>query len=134
MYPFIKQKDLKDCGCCSLLMILRYYGGDVSLEYIRDITNTTRNGTNAYDLINGCKKLGFDSYGVKGDINDLDNSLLPCISHVVINKSYEHFIVLYKINKKKKIIYVADPLKRKRLNVSSFFVPKNKGFSEVYIF
>ena len=131
MYPFIKQKDLKDCGCCSLLMILRYYGGDVSLEYIREITNTTRNGTNAYDLINGCKKLGFDSYGVKGDINDLDNSLLPCISHVVINKSYEHFIVLYKINKKKKIIYVADPNKHKIIKMS--FTNFNKISTNVFI-
>ena len=37
----------KDCGICSLLSIIRFYGGDVSKEYLREITNTTKNGVSA---------------------------------------------------------------------------------------
>ena len=35
----ILQDDLKDCGVCCLLMLTKYYGGGVSKEYLRDITN-----------------------------------------------------------------------------------------------
>ena len=108
-YPFEKQKDLKDCGVCSLLMIIRYYGGGVSKEYLRELTNTTKLGTTAYDIIQAANKLGFNSTGVKGNISDLDESNSPCIAHVVIKKSYQHFIVIYKVDKKKKKLLIADP-------------------------
>jgi len=50
-YPFVKQEGFKDCGCASLLMIIRYYKGNVSIERLRDLTHTNKNGTNAYNLI-----------------------------------------------------------------------------------
>ena len=37
----VLQDGTKDCGVCSLLSIIRFYGGDVSKEYLREITNTT---------------------------------------------------------------------------------------------
>jgi len=117
-YPFVKQKDLKDCGCCCLLMLTRYYGGGVSLEYLRELTNTSKRGTTAYDLIEGSKKLGFNSIGVRGNINDLDNTKTPCIAHVVINKSYEHFIVIYKVDKKKNRLLIADSNKNNLTKIS----------------
>lgn len=108
-YPFERQKDLKDCGVCCLKMITKYFGGGISSEYLRNITNTTKDGVTAFDLIEGAKKLGFSAYGVSGDILNLDNTNLPCIAHVVLKKSYQHFIVIYKINKKKKELLIADP-------------------------
>lgn len=108
-YPFEKQKDLKDCGVCCLLMLTRYYGGDVSKEYLREITNTTKEGVSAYDLIEGAKNLGFDSYGVNGDIKELKIENTPCIAHVIYKKRYQHFIVIYKTNKRKRFLLVADP-------------------------
>lgn len=108
-YPFEKQNDLKDCGVCSLLMLVRYYGGGVSKEYLRNITNTTKSGVSAYDLIEASKTLGFDSFGVRSDISKINKKYLPCIAHVVINKSYQHFVVIYKIDHKKKMILLADP-------------------------
>lgn len=108
-YPFERQKDLKDCGVCCLLMLTRYYGGGISKEYLRDITNTTKDGVTAFNLIEGAKKIGFDAYGVKGDIEELDNKNCPCIAHVIYKKSYQHFIVIYKIDKKKKRLLIADP-------------------------
>ena len=108
-YPFEKQKDLKDCGVCCLLMLIRYYGGGISKEYLRDITNTTKEGVTALDLIEGAKKIGFDAYGVKGSIEELDNNNCPCIAHIVYKKSYQHFVVIYKVDKKKKRLLIADP-------------------------
>lgn len=117
-YPFEKQRDLKDCGVCCLLMLTRYFGGSVSKEYLRELTNTNTNGTNAYNLIEAAKQLGFDSIGVKGNINNLNSNNLPCIAHVIYKKSYQHFIVIYKIDKKKKRLLIADPNNNSIKNLS----------------
>lgn len=108
-YPFVKQTDLKDCGVCCLLMLVRYYGGGVSKEYLREITNTTKEGVNAYSLIEGAKVLGFSGYGVKGKVESIEKEFLPCIAHVTMRKSYQHFIVIYKIDCKRMVMTIADP-------------------------
>lgn len=131
-YPFERQNDLKDCGVCSLLMLIRYYGGGVSKEYLRNITNTTKSGVSAYSLIEGAKTLGFDSFGVTGSIKKIDKKYLPCIAHVIINKSYQHFVVIYKINPKKKIILMADPSKNGITKIS--FTEFNKISTNQFIF
>lgn len=107
-YPLVKQDDLKDCGVCSLLSIIKYYKGNVSKEYLREITNTTKHGTNFFFLLEASRKIGFSSKAVTGELDDIDKNMLPCIAHVVINKSYEHFVVIYDINKNKKIVTIAD--------------------------
>lgn len=108
-YQWVRQDDLKDCGVCSLLTIIKTYGGGVSKEYLRQITKTNKNGTNALNLLNAGKKLGFDTKALKGNVLDLDKRLLPCIAHVIIDKKYQHFLVIVAIDKKKKIITVSDP-------------------------
>jgi len=108
-HKWIRQDDLKDCGVCSLLTIIRIYGGDASKEYLRKLTKTSKNGTNAFDLLEAGKTLGFDTKALKGNVLDLDKKLLPCIAHVIIDKKYQHFVVILNINKKKKIITVSDP-------------------------
>ena len=101
-YPFVKQVDLKDCASCSLLMIIKYYNGFVPLEKLRDITKTTKLGVNAYNLCEGAKEVGFEAECLKVSIDDLDNKeiFLPLIAHVTIN-NYGHYVVIYKVNKKK---------------------------------
>ena len=74
-YQCVKQDDLKDCGVCSLLSIIRYYGGDISREYLRELTYTTKNGTNAYFLMKAANEVGFSSKTVKGEITKLDKNL-----------------------------------------------------------
>ena len=120
-YPFEKQRDLKDCGICSLLMIVRYYGGAVSKEYLRELTNTSKSGVTAYDLINGAKKIGFDIYGVRGNVNDLVMDDAPLIAHVVYKKNLKHFLVIYKIDKRKKLLLIADPNNNHISKMSIFY-------------
>lgn len=120
-YEFVNQDDIKDCGMSCLLMILRTYGGNVSKEYLRGLTNTTKDGTTAYDLLEAANTLGFASKGVKGDIKDLSSNLLPCIAHVIINKQYAHFIVIYKIDIKRNKIVIADPASGiKKITIDEF--------------
>ena len=105
----VMQDDLKDCGVSSLLSIIRYYGGDASKEYLREITKTTKDGVSAYYLILASRELGFESYGINGNIFDIKKDDLPMIAHVVINKSYQHFVVVYKIDFHKKNLVIMDP-------------------------
>ena len=41
------QEEISDCGVCSLLSIIRYYGGNESLENLRIDSLTTKDGVNA---------------------------------------------------------------------------------------
>ena len=133
----IKQRDLKDCGACSLLSIIKHYKGYVPLEKIRLDTYTTKDGTTAYHLINAAKKYGFDSYGAKIDSDTLfnQNILMPCIAHLNLKNGITHFVVLYKISKNK--LLVMDPGKGKVTmtktefldvwtNIILFFHPREK--------
>lgn len=115
----VRQQDLKDCGCCCLLSIIKYYGGYVPLEKIRIDTETSLEGTSAYHLVKTAINYGFDSYGVKlSSIEELESIVLPAIAHVVEN-NINHFIVIYKVTKKD--IYVMDPAKGKvKLNKEHF--------------
>jgi len=36
----VLQDGIKDCGVCCLLSIIKHYGGNVSKEYLRELTNT----------------------------------------------------------------------------------------------
>lgn len=131
----IKQRDLKDCGVCSLASIIQNYGGYVSLERIRLDTKTTNNGTNALNIIEASKKYGFDAIGIKVPNLENDAIKLPAIAHLTLKNGYNHYVVIYKITKNKVIIM--DPSKGKVVeskkdfyqnwtNVLLIFYPKRK--------
>ena len=103
----VKQHDIRDCGPCSLLSIIRYYNGNIPLERIRLDCKTSLNGTSAYNLIIAAKKYGFNAKGIKIDnIYDKDISL-PAIAHLKLSNGLEHFVVLYEVNKE--YITMMDP-------------------------
>lgn len=106
-YKFVKQDNITDCGVACLLSIIKMYGGNNSLTYLRDLTKTTNQGTDAYHLIEAAKKLGFKAEGYRFDL--LSNIPTPAIAHLIIDKSYHHYVVIIKINYVKRIITVGDP-------------------------
>ncbi len=108
----ISQLDKKDCGITCLLMILKYYGGEVSREYLRILAHQDQYGVSAYYLIEAASNLGLEGKGVTGSLEELTNDILPCIAHVHLNQ-YEHFVVIEKINHKSQYIYILDPARGK---------------------
>ncbi len=103
----VKQQDIQDCGACCLLSIIKYYGGFVPLETLRENTYTDKTGTSAYNLIETFKRYGFEAAGLKAQVTDLRVVNLPAIAHVLIDGKLPHFVVVYKINKKN--ITMMDP-------------------------
>lgn len=106
-FECVLQDDIKDCGAACLLTIIKTYGGNVSIEYLKVLTNTTKNGTNAQFIFDAAKDIGFSTRAVKGNVTDLEKSVLPCIAHVIIEQKYKHFVVIHDINKQ--YVTIADP-------------------------
>lgn len=92
-------------------MIINFYGGNLPIDQIRNLTKTDKNGTTAFHIIEACKSIGFNAEGIKTSLEQLnkENLILPCIAHVVIDGKYKHFVVIYKIDFKNKKIIIADP-------------------------
>ena len=97
------QRDFKDCGPSCLKIICKYYGKIISIERIRLLCETLRNGTSIHQLSKAIEALGFKSIYTKTFLIKLLEAPLPCILHW--NKN--HYVVLYKI--KKDTYYVSDP-------------------------
>lgn len=92
-------------------MIIKYYKGYINKNTLLEMTKTNKDGTTMYHLNDTLLKLGFDSKGVKCNLEDItkENIILPSIANVTINNSYKHFVVIYEINFKKKYLIIADP-------------------------
>ncbi|MEL6867438.1 MAG: peptidase domain-containing ABC transporter [Bacteroidota bacterium] len=103
-FPFYKQLDAMDCGATCLRMIARFYGRYYSLDYLRQLTYLDREGVSLMGISDAAESIGMHTLAVKLDYDRLaDDIPLPCVAHWRQN----HFIVVYKINKKH--VWVADP-------------------------
>lgn len=104
-FPFYKQPDAKDCGPTCLRIIAKYYGKTIPLQQIRNLSETTREGSSLLGLSEAAENLGFRSLGVQIDFEALCKEVpFPCIVHW--NK--QHFVVVYKIDKTE-TVYISDP-------------------------
>ncbi|PIH03901.1 peptidase domain-containing ABC transporter [Clostridium combesii] len=110
-YICIKQHDYKDCGCACLATICKQYGLKYPISKIREVAGTDKEGTSALGVIKAAEELGFTAKGVKASKpEDLFSEIpLPCIAHVVIDKTMLHYVVIHKITEKE--IIIADPAK-----------------------
>ena len=126
------QEENSDCGITCLYSIIKYYGGYIPLETLRYETNTNEFGTNAYELIEYAKKIGFNSYAKRIELNKLEKKDLPLIIHLKLENNFYHFVVVYKITRDyfllmnpsvgfKKITY--KELNKLYTGVSIFFKP-----------
>lgn len=102
---YVRQIAERDCGISCLSSIIKYYGGYVKREYLREITNTTREGVSLYSLKEGCTKLGIEAKAIQSDIKLLEKEV-PFIAHI-LKDNFGHFVVISKITNK--YITIMDP-------------------------
>lgn len=103
------QDGIKECGSACLLSIIRYYGGNVPITNLVELTKTNKEGTNFYNLYNAAIQIGLTGKAYKiNSISELVEIKKPFISQVVIN-NYTHFVVVYKISATE--ITIMDPAK-----------------------
>lgn len=94
------------CGLACLQMICDFWGTNYSLETISHYCFATTEGTSLRSINEAALKLGFHTIAGKVTISQLVAAPLPCILYW----EQKHFVVLYRINRKKKY-FIADPAK-----------------------
>ncbi len=92
-FPHYTQADAKDCGATCLKIIAKHYGRTLNIQTLRELSETTREGSNLLTLSEGAEQIGFRTLGVKLSLEKLLEAPLPCILHW--NKN--HYVVLYKV-------------------------------------
>lgn len=106
---FILQQDQSDCGVACLLSIIQLYNGKNTLEKLRELSGTTKQGTTLLGLYQSANQLGFSAQGNEANIQNLIDHKEPVILHVLIENQLQHYIVCYGFENEKFII--GDPAK-----------------------
>ena len=88
-------------------MIAKYYGKTIHIQSLRNLSETTREGSSLLSLSEAAEKIGFHTIGVKINFEKLVEVPLPCI--VYWNKN--HFAVLYKIKNAKPFFSLSEKSK-----------------------
>lgn len=103
-FPHYHQYDFMDCGPTCLKMICKYFGKNIDLVYLREMSSINGQGTTFAGLVDAAEKTGLTTMGLSVTFEDLSEHLpLPCIVHW----RQRHYAVVYKITKDK--VIVGDP-------------------------
>lgn len=93
---FVRQQGQSDCGVACLLSVLRYYGGDSSLETLRVQSGTDTQGTSLLGLVQGAEKQGLNAEAFEAEnLEVLKEFSSPIILQVLIDNRLAHYVVLY---------------------------------------
>jgi ABC-type bacteriocin/lantibiotic exporter with double-glycine peptidase domain len=104
------QLDQSDCGVACLLSIIKFYNGNQSLEKLRELSGTTKQGTTMLGLYQVAIQLGFTAEGCEADIKALIDHKRPVILHLLIENTLQHYIVCYGYTEKEGFL-IGDPSK-----------------------
>lgn len=119
-FPLYPQHETTDCGPACLRMVAAYYGKSYSLGDLRDLCCMSRNGVSLLAISEAAEKIGFNTVGIQFSLKQLVKEMVsPCILHW----NQKHFVVLYKIKKKRKeyFFYIADPVGKKAIYTEKEF-------------
>lgn len=109
---FVRQLDQTDCGVACLLSVIRFYGGDVSRERLREQSGTSIEGTTLMGLLQSASALGFETEAWECEgLHNLAELTEPVILHVVIDQRLQHYAVFYPTASKtlENLFVIGDP-------------------------
>lgn len=106
-FPFYQQPDAMDCGPTCLRIVAKHFGRHYNLETLRELTWKTREGVSLLTISDAAEKIGFRTQGARLSWDKLQTVPLP----VILHWNQNHFVVLYKIKKKRNDFefYISDP-------------------------
>jgi ABC-type bacteriocin/lantibiotic exporter with double-glycine peptidase domain len=107
--------ELADCGAACLAMVLAYYGKQVPLDELRQMTSTNRDGVDALAMTQAAQQYGLRARGVAADVDDLEQ--LPPAT--ILHWEFMHFVVFERLRRNG--VQVVDPAHgRRRLSMEVF--------------
>ncbi|NHE57808.1 cysteine peptidase family C39 domain-containing protein [Cyclobacterium plantarum] len=83
-FPFFKQLDAKNCGPTCLRIIAKHYGKLISLQEIRENSETTRSGSNLLKLSEAAEAIGFKTKCARPGIKFLINKFVLYLIQVAL--------------------------------------------------
>ncbi len=104
------QLDQSDCGVACLMSLVKLYGGTNSIEKLRELSGTTKQGTTMLGLYQVANKIGFIAEGCEANLNALIEHKKPVILHVIIDNKFQHYVICYEYNIEKGFL-IGDPAK-----------------------
>lgn len=104
------QLDQSDCGVACLMSLIKLNGGTNSIEKLRELSGTTKQGTSMLGLYQVANQIGFTAEGCEADIQALIDHKQPVILHVVIENQLQHYVVCYEYDIEKGFL-IGDPAK-----------------------
>ena len=104
------QLDQSDCGVACLMSLIKLNGGTNSIEKLRELSGTTKQGTTMLGLYQVANQIGFTAEGCEADIQALIDHKQPVILHVVIQEQLQHYLVCYEYDTEKGFL-IGDPAK-----------------------
>ena len=108
---FTLQQGASDCGAACLKSIISYYGGNETIERLREISGTSKQGTTILGLHQAAEQLHLISKPLEAEsVENLRELTQPAILHVVINEYQQHYFVFYGFEKNDRLI-IGDPAK-----------------------
>ncbi|WP_257448059.1 peptidase domain-containing ABC transporter [Archangium lipolyticum] len=113
--PEIRQMTIMDCGAACLGMVLGYYGRQVTLEEVRQVTGVSRDGTSARVLLDAAKQFGLRGRGISIDLDRLP-FLQPA---TILHWRFTHYVVFERLGKD--YVDIVDPMQgRRRVSLEQF--------------
>ncbi len=92
---FTKQYSQFYCGLACLTSIVKYHGGEITQEKLRETSGTTLQGTSMLGLYQSAQKLRFEVKGYEADFENLKKMEAPVILHILKEGNLEHYVVCY---------------------------------------
>jgi ATP-binding cassette subfamily B protein len=93
-YPFVRQKNMRDCGIAALSMIATYHNRKVDVGRLRELTRIDRVGTSFSSLIKAGAYYGLEAEGVMlRSMEDLDK--IPADRPAILLVNNNHFVVYF---------------------------------------
>ena len=65
IFPFYPQYDMMDCGSACLRMIAKWYGAEYSIQTLREMSYTNREGVSLNGIKVAAESMGFRAYGIR---------------------------------------------------------------------
>ncbi|SEQ97162.1 peptidase domain-containing ABC transporter [Neolewinella agarilytica] len=110
-FPFVRQKNMRDCGIAALRMIASYHGVRVDEYRLRQLTRIDRVGTSFSSLRNAAAEYGMKAEGVLlRNLDDLD--LIDEDRPAILLVNNNHFVVYY--GKRYGRYVIGDPARGRR--------------------
>ena len=91
----VRQLDQSDCGVACLAWVVRFFGGEETMERLRSLSGTMSQGATLLGLHQAAGKIGLRSDPYEAGMDDLAGLEAPAVLHVVLNGVRQHYVILF---------------------------------------